>query len=391
MTLSPEILSLFKKYCNINTSYQDGRHYHKVIELLEPILKAIGFTCQKVNISRKVTNRPNRINLIANLIKDKNLPTLLIYNHIDVVPADYPNAFHFNIKDGRAYARGAADHKGSTIALIDALLRIKQENLRFNLIFLLTTDEETDQVRELKYLEKYFTFNPQTTLCFDPDTFAGGVTTSHLGLYEFKIKTYGKSVHSGMSYLGVNAIDELMALHPLLTKINRIYQSIKSETKSFPSNSQSVSVKSNLNMSTIQGGIGICIVPDKAELSLDLRLAPEINLAKERESLKEQISHFFQQQKIKFEIVDGITCEGYSSKHKEIDKLEKLLKKESNESGQYCVMGSTPVAEWTKKLGIAHFGLGVARYDSCIHGVNENCRLQDLETLSHVFAKYICN
>jgi len=389
MKISQKMTDLFEKYCNINTSFANGRHYAKVINLIKPLLEDSGFVTKEIKIPQKIAGGKNRINLIAELNKDSTLQTLIIYNHIDVVPADYKGAFKFHIKNNRAYARGAADHKGSTIAVLDSLMKIKREKLRFNLIFLLTTDEETHQLPQLEYLEKYLKIDPKNTLCFDPDTFAGGVTNSHLGLYQFTIKTFGKSVHSGMSHLGINAIKSLMSIYPTLEKIEQKYLSLNSDVQSFPKDGKTAKARSSFNINVIKGGLANCIVPDKAALTLDLRLTPEFNVAKEQKWIKNKLTNLFRNKNKKFEMTDGEICEGYVSQHHEIDKFESILKEVSGESGKYCVMGSTPVAHWTKKLKIPHFGLGVARYDSNVHGTNENCKLEDLATLSNVFSKYV--
>jgi len=59
---------------------------------------------------------------------------------LDVVPAEYPEAFKPSIKKGRIYGRGAGDMKGVVAAMMEL---IKDKEIRKTSTgLLLTTDEE---------------------------------------------------------------------------------------------------------------------------------------------------------------------------------------------------------------------------------------------------------
>ncbi len=387
--VAKKTLTLLKKYCNLDTSRADGAEYSAVVDLLEPELQKSGFITERIEIPEQVARAKNRVNLLAELIRDPELPTLLIYNHIDVVPANYDGAFDLQIKNGRAYARGTADHKGSTVAVLDALSKIDRTKLRFNLKLILTTDEETDQLAQLEYLEKYLHINPKNTLCYDPDTFAGGITTAHLGLYQAVITVIGTSVHSGMSHMGENAIEQLMSLYPTFAKLSKQYSSIKSNAVTFPKDGKSDVVRSGFNCNVIAGGLAGNIIPDQVALTIDARFAPELDVEEEVAKIKKEVAAAAKKQNVQLSIQDGEQFEGHASAHPEIKKLENVLKSCTGESGQFCVPGSTPVAQWTKNLGIPHFGLGVARYESNMHGIDENCELSDIEALSTILRMYL--
>ncbi len=391
MAIAPHFLELFKSYAEIDTSRADGANYSAVINLFEPVLSALGFTTTRLAIPVAVAGGPNRTHLIARRQTDAALPTLIIYNHIDVVPATYADAFTFRIEAGYAYARGAADHKGSTIAVLDALNQLQSRNakLRFNLIFLLTTDEETSQLPQLEYLSKHLHIDPTNTYCYDPDTFAGGITTAHLGIYQCKLVAKGKSVHSGMSHLGVNAVEALLALWPTINNIKSKYAKLLSTATVFPISDQQETARSVMNVNMISGGIAANVVPDTAQLQLDVRFAPELSVHTESAWIKNQLQRAIKKSHANIAIEDGELFEGYACTHPEIDTFESILQSTTGERGQYCVPGSTPVASWTKGLSIPHFGLGVARYDSNMHGLNERCSLHDMAGLSTVLQEYL--
>ena len=78
----------------------------------------------------------------------KHDPTLLIYGHYDVQPAEpfelwQKPPFEPYINDGKVYARGATDNKGQHLALVCGLgLALKNNDLPLRTIFLIEGEEE---------------------------------------------------------------------------------------------------------------------------------------------------------------------------------------------------------------------------------------------------------
>ncbi len=83
------------------------------------------------------------------ILRDKNLPTLLIYGHYDVQPAEISEGWSNDpfdpvLKDGRIYARGSGDNKGQHLAQILAVRAYREvgEELPINIKFLIEGEEE---------------------------------------------------------------------------------------------------------------------------------------------------------------------------------------------------------------------------------------------------------
>jgi acetylornithine deacetylase/succinyl-diaminopimelate desuccinylase-like protein len=76
------------------------------------------------------------------------LPTVLVYGHYDVQPADPLNLWHSPafepvVKDGKIYARGACDDKGQFYMHIKAFeIMMKQNSLPCNVKFMIEGEEE---------------------------------------------------------------------------------------------------------------------------------------------------------------------------------------------------------------------------------------------------------
>lgn len=91
-------------------------------------------------------------------IIDAALPTVLVYGHYDVQPADPLNLWHSGpfepvIKDGKIYARGACDDKGQMFMHIKALeVMAKTNSLPCNVKIMIEGEEEVGSTNLGKFL-----------------------------------------------------------------------------------------------------------------------------------------------------------------------------------------------------------------------------------------------
>ena len=92
-------------------------------------------------------------------IADPKLPTILVYGHYDVQPADplslwTSGPFDPVIKDGKIYARGACDDKGQMFMHIKALeVMAKTNSMPCNVKIMIEGEEEVGSVNLGKFLE----------------------------------------------------------------------------------------------------------------------------------------------------------------------------------------------------------------------------------------------
>ncbi|HEY5368294.1 MAG TPA: dipeptidase [Hanamia sp.] len=97
----------------------------------------------------------------AEKIIDKNKPTVLVYGHYDVQPADPLELWHSKpfepvIKDGKVYARGSADDKGQFFMHVKALeTMVKTNTMSTNIKFLIEGEEEIGSPNLGKFVEEH--------------------------------------------------------------------------------------------------------------------------------------------------------------------------------------------------------------------------------------------
>lgn len=97
----------------------------------------------------------------AEKIIDPKLPTVLVYGHYDVQPAEPLELWHSNpfepvIKDGKVYARGSADDKGQFYMHVKAFeTLVKTNSMTTNIKFLIEGEEEVGSPNLGKFVAEH--------------------------------------------------------------------------------------------------------------------------------------------------------------------------------------------------------------------------------------------
>ncbi len=178
-------------------------------------------------------------------------PTLLIYGHYDVQPPDpieewVSPPFTPTVRDGKLYARGAADDKGQVYCLLKAFEAVRDADGRppLNLRFMIEGEEECGGhvIEDLLAREPERTAADAVLVC-DMNYFAPGLPAVYTALRgmcyaEIHLRTLQRDLHSG-SYGGVapNAIETLARLLSDLKdasgriKVPKLYRAVIPPTK----------------------------------------------------------------------------------------------------------------------------------------------------------------
>lgn len=141
---------------------------------------------------------------------DPKLPTVLIYGHLDLQPVKGENWTHPPhepiVREGRLYARGAADDMGgwvSHLAALDAYLKITS-SLPVNVKLVIEGEEEIGSPNLERYMDAFpdaFAADVMVlTDCENPSTDIPGLTVSLRGIYEVELvcEAISSDIHSGL-------------------------------------------------------------------------------------------------------------------------------------------------------------------------------------------------
>jgi len=370
----------------INTTVPPGLNYSQMMDYLEPLFADAGFQTQKVPIPKEMAGgKIDRVNLLAHR-RNPGKPRLIFYGHIDVVPAQGWDAFTPRVENGRVYGRGASDMKGGIAALLLALDAVKDKPLKYDTSVMITTDEEVGQADQLRYLGRFI--EPLAgSYFFDLDSSFGYVAIAGLGALGMVVKVKGKSVHSAMSHLGENAVENAVPVLNALINLKKKVVLRKSKTDAEP-DSGLTKMEARLNINMVQGGLKQNIIPDECTIAIDRRLIPEENIVTAEKEMMETLNS-----------VPGVTWEIEQVfriptvppvNDPIVDELAEVIRNVTGATGKYGEMGSGdfgPIAtlEWQAK----HFGAGVIRPDSNIHGKDEFANQKDITDLAVIISSFI--
>ncbi|KKI65321.1 ArgE/DapE family deacylase [Staphylococcus cohnii] len=240
-----------------------------------------------------------RANLIAEI--GEGNPVIGISGHMDVVSAGNKSQwtydpFSLTEDDGFLYGRGAADMKSGLAALAIALIDIKQSQAlqQGRIRFLATSGEEMEQLGSQTLYEHGYMDDVDALLIAEPCQDI--MVYAHKGSMDYRITSYGKSAHSSMPVMGINAINPLISF---IQDIDDAYARISKEVQgkaldftkfidrikpSLPATTALEDVESALqglviSNTLIKGGVQVNSVPEEADADFNIRTIPEYDNA----------------------------------------------------------------------------------------------------------------
>jgi succinyl-diaminopimelate desuccinylase len=384
--LNVDYRDTLRRLIEIDTSGPDADGCRRALGVLEEELASVGLSTSLVEIPASAADGlDGRAALIARRDK-RGARRLIVYGHIDVVPASGWDAFHAVFRDGRIYGRGAADMKGSLCALVGALASLQHADPAYDLSAVVTMDEETQQLDQLEYLSRSLRSDDQA-LVLSLDGGFGYVSIANLGVLQLDIRVEGESVHSGLAHLGRNAVEGAAQLIDALLELRPEVVARRSHVPSNPETEVSF-LEPRLNINRIEGGLARNVVPDTCTFSIDRRLTPEESLDGARGEILRALGGVGGVQwsvAREFVIPPVPPCT-----HEAAEELARIVRDVTGSTGLYGEMmsGELPYAA-TRWWNGAVFGLGLIRPDSHVHGVDEYVNERDLEHLMEVLTRFL--
>lgn len=291
--------------------------------------------------------------------------TLVLNGHLDVVSGK-DEQFIPIVKDGRMIGRGTTDMKSGCVAMIQSIIRLKNEDLDSKIMLQLVTDEETGGVNCTKHLveEDYL---GDFVICTEPTNLS--ISLQAKGIIRIDVISKGKSAHGSRPWEGENAI----------IKSYENYKAIKS--LEILNKGSEYYEKSSVNLAFINGGDIYNRVPDCSVMGFDIRYVPDIN----PHEIIEKISNSIDGEIIIKSIEPGV----YGLKeNKYIQKLSGSIKKiipdsevkftaqHGGSDGRYFAEKGIPIVEFGPKGN--HW-----------HGDDEYVEIESVKQLEEILVDFI--
>ncbi len=157
-------------------------------------------------------------------------PKVIVFDsHIDTVgigdAAEWPwDPFKGKIENGRLYARGACDEKGSTPGMVYGLAIARDLGLLdgYTAYYFGNMEEWCDGIAPNAFVEADPKVKPDFVVIGEPTKMR--VYRGHKGRIELKITAFGKSAHAASHYLGDNAVYKMMAVITQIRELDRRFR-----------------------------------------------------------------------------------------------------------------------------------------------------------------------
>jgi len=239
------------------TATDAGAPEQALVDYLAGLCDSLGIEYQTQEVL------PGRSNFIARF-PCPGQPKLLIVAHLDTVSATgMTDPFTGRLDEGKIWGRGACDDKGPLATALSTLIQLwtEREGWRFDVIFAATIDEECSLkgAASLRGVVEPW----DLCLCLEPTSLK--IVKAHKGVYRCRVTSRGKSVHSSAPELGRNAILGMVEIiDDLQLFACRLSRHKHPELG-----------RATLAVTQIVGGVSVNIIPDRCEISVDVRLLPE--------------------------------------------------------------------------------------------------------------------
>lgn len=307
---------MIRNACVNDGSPESGQEIRNV-NLLADYLSGVGLEFERFEPS------PGRVSLLARLPgADVAAPTLMLLGHTDVVPADprdwERDPFGGELIDGFVWGRGAIDMLSTTAAMAVATRNAARQNVRprGTLLFLAAADEESLGRLGSRWIVEHASDRVRADYVLGElggwpvplDSGARGpilpVMVAEKGAHWARIKVKGRASHGSMPFGADNAVvnvaevvRRLAANAPRATLVpawSRMLRdaNLESEVSALLSYGEGIEqylaetkepalagmlhamTRTTITPTVVHAGVKTNIVPDRADLSLDIRTLP---------------------------------------------------------------------------------------------------------------------
>jgi succinyl-diaminopimelate desuccinylase len=347
-------------------------------QILSDRLQKIGFNCEIMQFG-EVTNLWAR--------RGQKGPVLAFAGHTDVVPTGPLDKWHsdpFNpeIRDGYLYARGAADMKSSIACMVTACERFIAEHPEHggSIAFLITSDEEGPAIDgTVKVIQTLEDRNEKIdwALVGEPSSLervGDVVKNGRRGSLGAQLIVKGIQGHVAYPHLAKNPIH---LVSPALAELTSVEWDQGNEF--FPATS--------LQISNIHSGTGATnVIPGEVVIDFNLRFSTCLT----PEQIQQQVISILNRHQLDYQIewnlsgLPFLTAEGAL-----VEAAQKAIFETTGLNTELSTSGGTSDGRFIAPTGAQVLELGPV--NESIHKINENVKVDDINTLSEIYQKMLEN
>jgi succinyl-diaminopimelate desuccinylase len=384
--------ALTRELVRIDTTNPPGRSYRACAELLARRMRRLGFGASVAKIPAPKHAAPGQAREEAagprywvHASFGAGGPSLYFHGHYDVVPASRPGQFRPRERNGNIFGRGSADMKGGLVAMLFAAraLRDLKLALRGRIEFVFVPDEETGGRHGTAALFEHGLLRAKSIGMLTAEPTSGAIWNANRGAISMRVTVKGKPAHVGLAFRGINAFERMLVVARALEKEKRRISVRATKFRIAPAAAR----RSILLLGgRSEGGSNFNVVPAEASFTIDRRINPEENLAREKKQLLRILER---QRRAGIDLKTEIFQEGASASLAENHPLVRAL----GESVR-AITGRAPAVEMCPGLLETRYyaarGIPALAYGpgllSVSHGPNEYVSLREMESCAAAYA-----
>jgi acetylornithine deacetylase/succinyl-diaminopimelate desuccinylase-like protein len=416
-----EAVDLLRRLIRFDTTNPPGNEEPAQQDLRDRLADA-GWECELL------ARDPARPNLVARLPGRSEGPRLALICHVDTVPADPAewsrDPWSGELTDGYVWGRGALDMKDQVASETAACIALAREGWRPDrgeLLLVVTADEETGAHNGAQWLcqehpEKMrceMVVNEGAGLAFG---FGGRryfpVAIGEKGVFRFRLRTRGVAGHASLPAVGDNA---LLKLAPLLERLrtqpprettedtalflerllgepaadlDAALARLRAEDRLLATLLAEPMLGVTLTPTMARGSGKQNVIPSTAELLVDCRVPPEMEI----EAVRERIGAVLGEGEFEIEFVEQVVGNRSPYQGPLAEAIEEwVAETEPGAAVLPIVMPGFSDSHWFRNLGATVFGfcpqsaMSLAEAVPLIHGADERVAVADVELMAGFF------
>jgi succinyl-diaminopimelate desuccinylase len=360
-------------------------HEAGALTLLQTLLEDAGFTCHRMTFSEPGT--PDVDNLYARV--GTAAPNLCFAGHTDVVPPGDETAwtvapFAGDVRDGVLYGRGAVDMKGEIACFVAAALKYLGDHggkPKGSLSLLITGDEEGPSINGTAKVLDWLKERGETLdacLVGEPScqkVLGDEIKIGRRGSLNGELVVKGRQGHAAYPHIADNPIPKLARMIERLAGLE-----LDRGTESFQPSHIAVTVVSVPNTASN-------VIPGQARALFNVRY----NDTHTRASIEKRIAACCkaaaEEVGAKFSLTFSGTGDVFLTEPGPlVEAMAGAVREVTGHAARLTTSGGTSDARFIKDhCPVVEFGL----VNATIHQVDEHVPVADLETLTHIYERFI--
>jgi len=278
-----EMAALLTELVAIPTENPPGKNYRTCADLLENRLRRVGLDCERLEAGdSKEATSDSPICLIATHGRGERV--FYFHGHYDVVPAQSREQFQPLRKDHFLFGRGSCDMKGGIVAMLYAILALKECGARLDgrIALTLVPNEETGGEGGSAWLAAQGRLGRGGIGMLLAEPTSGVAWNANRGAISLRVRVLGKSAHVGLQHQGENAFERM---HRVVERLQELKKEVERRATNFNIGANQARHSILMLGGQSGGGANFNVVPEECWFTIDRRINPEENLKQEKAKL----------------------------------------------------------------------------------------------------------